>query len=723
MKKTYMTAAVLLALGMAGIFLYDRYFSEVAQVNRVLQEAPSAAGGPPPDLFDADGIAQNPNKKLPPKAVGKRNRAVNVRPELLDLDTLTLNLFEDVVVIAVRDRLVEHSPGNLSWIGHIDGVEDSEVFLTVRGKAMSGNVQIGDKTYEIEPKANRLHEITQTDTSRNPKHSTPMQPEGEPPSSSGDTAEAALSTSPALAGASAGTVVDLMVAYTPKAKTNAGGQAGIESKIANAVAMANQAYLNSQIPMQLNLVAMVETNYAESGDMLATISDLRGASDGKMDEIHRLRDQYGADQVSLVSADTNYCGYGYIMTSGWRSTAFAPYAFTVVHDDSLYSCLGNNTLAHELGHNQGNQHNIEDSPAAGSFDYSYGYRLCQTGGFRTVMSYNCAGGTRISYFSNPNVVLASGYATGTSTANNALSMTNNKDIVAAFRAAVVTSVPDTPSNLTAAAFSSSQIDLEWADNADNETGFRLERSADGTNWSEVAVTGSNIASFTDTGLVGATAYQYRVRAYNSAGFSGYSNMSAATTAADACVSNSPVLTLAQVGSQYFKPGAPVSLAISLNNRDSSTCGASSFTLSSSDGGMVGTYSLSPSGTVSTAWNFSAPAADGAYTKAISATAANHADVTASTPLQVDGTAPTVPGGLTLSVVRKTSVSLQWSASSDSGSGFDRYDILRNGNKIGSTNLTSYTDNPGGKGGTFTYTVRAFDKAGNASESSKSIVKK
>ncbi len=87
-------------------------------------------------------------------------------------------------------------------------------------------------------------------------------------------------------------------------------------------------------------------------------------------------------------------------------SSMAPYAFTVVHDDSTYACLSNQSLAHELGHNQGDNHNREDSVGyVGAYDYSYGYRLCQTGGFRTVMSYSCTGGTRVSYFSNPNVQL------------------------------------------------------------------------------------------------------------------------------------------------------------------------------------------------------------------------------------------------------------------------------------------------------------------------------
>jgi hypothetical protein len=722
MKKLIAISFALVLAGVGGIFVYRQFFDETAIINRALESAPSSAGRrPAPELFDDDGIRPAAKKRIPKKVVPGRSRTVNVHADLLDMETLTLNLFDDVVVTAVRDRLIDHVQGSTTWIGHVEGEPESEVFLTVRGSTMSGNVQVGQKIYEIEARGHHLHEIMQVDPSKNPKHSIPLKPKGAPSVSDEDAVSAADSGLPAAADAA--TLIDLLVVYTPKAKANAGGQAGIEAKIVNAVAMANQAYLNSRIDMQLNLVGMAEIAYAETGNMLTSLTDLAGVSDGKMDSVHNLRNQYGADQVALISADANYCGIGYMMTSGWRSSAFASYAFSVAHDDSTYACLTNHTLAHELGHNQGDQHNMEDSPdGPGSYAYSYGYRLCETGGFRTVMSYSCSGGTRISYFSNPDVILPNGEATGTSSANNALSMNNTKGIVAAFRTAVAAQVPNAPGNLSAEALSSSQISLTWTDSSSDEAGFRLEKTADGINWSEFAVTGSNSSSFLDSGLVPSTTYQYRARAYNSAGYSAYSNIDAATTPEEPCISNLPAMTMTSVEAQYFKPGASVSLAISLTNRDSSTCSASSFTLSSSDGGMVGTYSLSPSGTVSAAWNFSAPAADGTYTKAITATAANHADVTASTPLKVDGTAPTAPGDLTVSVVKKTSVSLQWTASSDSGSGFDRYDILRNGSTIGTTKLTTYTDNPGGKKGTYTYTVRAFDKAGNASESSKTIVK-
>lgn len=86
-----------------------------------------------------------------------------------------------------------------------------------------------------------------------------------------------------------------------------------------------------------------------------------------------------------------------------------------------------------------------------------------------------------------------------------------------------------PTNLTATAVSASQVALAWTDNAANEAGFRVERSTNGTNFSEVATVGPNVTSYTDGGLAGFTTYYYRVRAYNATAVSGYSNTASART--------------------------------------------------------------------------------------------------------------------------------------------------------------------------------------------------
>jgi hypothetical protein len=90
-------------------------------------------------------------------------------------------------------------------------------------------------------------------------------------------------------------------------------------------------------------------------------------------------------------------------------------------------------------------------------------------------------------------------------------------------------VPAAPSNLTAIAASSTQINLAWTDNANNETGQTIERSTNGTTFTLIATVGANVTSYASTGLKKNTKYYFRVRATNSAGDSGYSNTASATT--------------------------------------------------------------------------------------------------------------------------------------------------------------------------------------------------
>jgi titin len=94
--------------------------------------------------------------------------------------------------------------------------------------------------------------------------------------------------------------------------------------------------------------------------------------------------------------------------------------------------------------------------------------------------------------------------------------------------------PAAPSALGASAVSSSQINLTWTDNANNETGFIIERSTDNfvSNVAQIATPAANATGYSDsTGLSASTKYYYRVRATNGVGPSGNSNVANATTLA------------------------------------------------------------------------------------------------------------------------------------------------------------------------------------------------
>lgn len=114
----------------------------------------------------------------------------------------------------------------------------------------------------------------------------------------------------------------------------------------------------------------------------------------------------------------------------------------------------------------------------------------------------------------------------------------------------VGTAPAAPSTLTAQAASTSQINLVWQDNAGNEEGFKIERKTGvGGTWSQIDTVGANTTSYQSTGLAAGTTYYYRVRAYNGAGDSAYSNEANATT------SNQPPFTSARF--DFGTPSSPV----------------------------------------------------------------------------------------------------------------------------------------------------------------------
>lgn len=93
--------------------------------------------------------------------------------------------------------------------------------------------------------------------------------------------------------------------------------------------------------------------------------------------------------------------------------------------------------------------------------------------------------------------------------------------------------PAAPTSLAATASGSAQINLVWTDNAGDETGFSVERcqGAGCTTFVQLATVGASVTDFSNTGLAAGTSYSYQVRASNAGGYSDYSNVASATTAA------------------------------------------------------------------------------------------------------------------------------------------------------------------------------------------------
>lgn len=363
---------------------------------------------------------------------------------LFDGEQLTIDVSE---VAVVQDAEGLDSAPVVEVIGShpIDGGDLASAAFTfvpdeIGNYALFGGIDRGDQPrVEIAQQSNgvvRLEEVSEPGLPREETDAV-LPDEALAPATAGE--------EPLAPAAGSISTIDLLVGYSSSIGTKA------KAEITQRVTETNSALATSRAAVRLNLVSIAPVNYTQNPTTMGQdLDNLRLGSSG-LGVLQDQREAIGADLITLIvpNQTPTECGRGY-MTS---AQGYRDYGLNV----TAYACLSGYTLAHELGHNLGSDHDYAHSSKSNTpYNFSYGYQVA--GKARDIMSYACPKNDcpRKLQFSNPEVKFI-GYPTlpsGTATANAARSFTAMGPVIAEYRTATkITRLSGPDRYATAAAIS------------------------------------------------------------------------------------------------------------------------------------------------------------------------------------------------------------------------------------------------------------------------------
>jgi hypothetical protein len=322
-----------------------------------------------------------------------------------------------------------------------------------------------------------------------------------------DADEQALERSSAQATASTSiSTIDLLVLYEPSIPS-------IANKIDYLINYTNELYGNSEIGVRFRLAA-------SKAYSLATTDDGAALDDITIDNntVDEWRTQYRGDMVTFlrpyIRSDGD-CGVAWIVASNGNSFSSnnvkrLSFNVTNIGSDGNSFC-GDDTLAHELGHNFGAQHNREN---AGSnipyYPYAYGDGIDEV--FGTVMSYQRP---NVPYFSNPSIVGCNGYYCGRDNYTDVARAINN---VHPLYEDIFTPIAPSQPSIVSTDYGNEEIYLSVSvsNNGGSTISTYTATCTDGT--SEYTGT-SSTSRITVSGLTNGVGYSCSVTATNAAGTS------------------------------------------------------------------------------------------------------------------------------------------------------------------------------------------------------------
>jgi hypothetical protein len=295
------------------------------------------------------------------------------RAEKLD-GVITVALFPDAVATFQRKGVGTMGDSGFVWTGEVANRGPSEsASLIVENGEITGHIQLDDRIFQITPLANGLHRVSELDPGKFPPDHPPHARYSQPFQSA--------QRLPITANPEAGTTVRVLIAYTreaaAQAKTLYGGANPIVAQAKLAIALANTAYVNSKIPLNVVLAkAMsVGAGFSEKTSLQQNLYSLDGRNGTDLANVRAAREAVSADLVVLLQSSQNAgggCGFGNGTDNPSNATNYV--AFSAVN----LTCIGNYSVTHEMGHNMGLRHDRLNDSAPG-VGYNFGYTSNKAG--------------------------------------------------------------------------------------------------------------------------------------------------------------------------------------------------------------------------------------------------------------------------------------------------------------------------------------------------------
>jgi hypothetical protein len=346
-------------------------------------------------------------------------------------DTITMNFGASYE--AELDRIETQALGARSWVGRLEGEGLlGRVIITETNGIVFGRISTPDGLWYVIPEGNG-HRIMQMPEGLERRYRVNDTVRITPEAIAAAMAESG--EEPAVGEAvpvGSNGIVDVAVFYSQSFSAQWGMTSG--ARVQHLVAVLDTALVDSDTGMRARLVYTGPVTLDDdNADQAQNLANLSGLTSGEaptitqdLSALRAYRTSHGADLIGIIQltdAGHGGCGIANILgapaSNGDINASWAAQGYSVTGD--WYSDTGfcsDITYAHEVGHNLGMAHNVEDAGGVGTGVRTFAHGHRQDCDFITIMAYPTSGGTcpggaprtigeemEATWFSNPSLNL------------------------------------------------------------------------------------------------------------------------------------------------------------------------------------------------------------------------------------------------------------------------------------------------------------------------------